>query len=215
MKSKPNVSVLYAPGTNCEVETMEALRLAGGEPRLVFLRDLLTGKEEITGCDCFVVPGGFSYGDYPETGVAVAEFLAAHLPKLVAWGIPTLGICNGMQILVRAGLFGPGLAMDSNDCGAFVSRPIIHRVELSHCLWTKGLEGGIFTFPAAHGYGKLVGPNVQNVNVVMTYQGDSPSGGRIAAICDEWGGVMAMMDHLERRPDNEAGQMILRNVLSA
>lgn len=213
MQAKRRASVLYAPGTNCEVETMEALRLAGGDPRLVFLRDLRSGKEQITDCECFVVPGGFSYGDYPDTGVAVAELLKDHLPLLAEQGIPVIGICNGMQILVRAGYFGPDLAMDQNDCGTFVSRPVRHRVEPSNCIWTRGLEGEVLVFPAAHGFGKVVGTG--QPNVVMTYVDDSPSGSHIAAICDPSGKAMVMMNHLERRPDNAAGQAIFRNGLTA
>ena len=69
---RKRVSVLYAPGTNCEEETMEAIRLTGGIPRLVFLWDIYKGKERITDCDVFIDPGGFSFGDHLETGVAVA-----------------------------------------------------------------------------------------------------------------------------------------------
>ncbi|MFZ2187566.1 MAG: phosphoribosylformylglycinamidine synthase subunit PurQ [Candidatus Moraniibacteriota bacterium] len=211
--SRRRVSVLYAPGTNTEEETLEALRLAGGDPRLVFLKDLRTGKERITDCDCFVVPGGFSYGDYPETGVAVAEFLGDQFPLLVEQKIPTIGICNGMQILMRAGHFGPGLAMTENDSGVFVSRPIRHRVEETDCPWTRGLAGQVLTFPAAHRYGKLVGPEVGTAKVVMTYDGLSPSGSRIAAIYV--GNSIAMMDHPERLPDDEQCLKIFRNGLAA
>lgn len=213
MATRRKVSVLYAPGTNTEEETLEAFRLAGGDSRLVFLRDIYEGKARITDCDCFVVPGGFSYGDYPDTGVAVAEFLGDQFPLLVEQKIPIIGICNGMQTLVRAGLLGPGLAMAENDSGDFVSRPIRHRIEKSECVWTRGLAGQILTFPAAHRYGKLEGPMVGQANVAMTYEGLSPNGGKIAAIYV--GNTMVMMCHPERPPDSEQGLAIFRNGLTA
>lgn len=206
------VLVLYAPGTNTERETEEAFRRAGGSVRLVFLRELITGTVRITDCDCFVVPGGFSAGDYPDTGVYVAEFLRDQFPLLIEAGIPVIGICNGMQILVRAGVFGPGLAMAENDSGRFVSRPVQHRVTPSNCIWTRGLEDQVITFPAAHRYGKLVGPGRHNV--VMTYHGTSPNGGRVAAICDDTGWVLALMDHPERQLNNPSAQAIFRNGLT-
>ncbi|MDO8566054.1 MAG: phosphoribosylformylglycinamidine synthase subunit PurQ [Candidatus Moranbacteria bacterium] len=214
MATRRRVSVLYAPGTNTEIETMEALRLAGGDPYLVFLKDIIKGKVRITDCSCFVVPGGFSYGDYPDTGVAVAELLREHLTLLADSGIPIIGICNGMQTLIRAGVFfGSGLAMAENESGDFVSRPVLHRVEDADCVWTRGLEGRVLVFPAAHRFGKLEGTG--RVNVVMTYEGASPSGSKVAAICDDTGRVMAMMDHPERPPDSEQGLAIFRNGLTA
>ena len=126
--SKPWVSVLYAPGTNCEEETMEAIRLAGGAPHLLFLRQVYEGRVKITDCDDFIVPGGFSFGDHLETGVAVAMLLKEEFQKLLEANIPVLGICNGCQILVRAGLLGPGIAMTQNESKVFCSRPIRHRV---------------------------------------------------------------------------------------
>lgn len=213
MATGKRVSVLYAPGTNTESETLEAFHLAGGDPHLVFLQDLYEGKVRITDCDCFVVPGGFSYGDYPDTGVAVAEFLGDQFPLLVERGIPTIGICNGMQTLVRAGLLGNDVAMAENDSGVFASRPIRHRVVASDCVWTRGLEGNTFVFPSAHRYGKLVGPG--KPNVVMFYDGQSPNGSEKAAFCDDTGLVMAIMDHPERNPGNPGGLAIFRNGLTA
>lgn len=214
MNNKPIVNVLYSPGTNCEVETMEAFRLAGGDPHLVFLHDLREKRVRITDCDCFVVPGGFSFGDYPGTGVAVAEFLSDQFPLLVEQGIPTIGICNGMQILMQAGLFGENVAMTENDSGVFVSRMIRHRVLASNCVWTAGLDGHVLEFPAAHRYGKPSG-DIGRLNVVMNYQSESPNGSSIAGICDDTGRVFALMDHPERPYDNPAGQAIFRNGLAA
>ena len=211
--SKKQVSVLYSPGTNCEEEIMEAFRLAGGIPSLVYLKDLRERQAKITDCDCFVVPGGFSYGDYPDPGVAVAEFLRTQFAELAESGIPTIGICNGMQILVRAGVFGSDLVMGQNDSGRFVSKTFGHYVIRSNCVWTKGLEGETLQFAAAHGFGKLVGEGKRNV--VMEYDGDSPCGDEVAAICNDTGRIMALMDHPERRPSNPDGLAIFRRGLEA
>lgn len=210
---RKKVWVLYAPGTNCEEETMAAIRLADGDPQLLFLWDLYDKKYRITDCDVFVDPGGFSFGDHIETGVIVATLLEDHLLLLREAGILTLGICNGDQILVRAGLLGPGIAMVQNKSGVFCSRPVRHRVLPSNCIWTRGLEGQVLTFPAAHGYGRFAGPG--KMNVVMEYEGFSPNGGKVAMITDDSGRIAVVMDHPERPYDNPDGQKIFRAGLEA
>ena len=211
---KKRVSVLYAPGTNCEEETMEAIRRAGGKPKLVFVKDIYNGKVKITDCDVFINPGGFSFGDHLETGVAVAVLLEDYFQLLKESGIPVLGICNGNQILVRAGLFGAGISMIQNKSKVFCSRPIKHRVLPSNCIWTNGLEERILTFPAAHGYGRFFFKNV-GVNVVMIYEDVSPNGGGEAMICDESGRIAVLMNHPERPPDNPDGLEIFRRGIAA
>jgi phosphoribosylformylglycinamidine synthase len=189
---------------------MEAIKLSGGNPQLVFLDDLRHNRVDILDCSCFVIPGGFSAGDYPDTGVYVAEFLGDRIRSLVQARKPVLGICNGMQILMRAKAFGPDLIMGQNDCKTFVSRPILHRVLPSRCIWTKGLEGQVLQFAAAHICGKPLGDSA-NLNVVMKYDGLSPNGSEIAAICDDTGLVMGIMDHPERPYDNLDGQKLFQN----
>jgi phosphoribosylformylglycinamidine synthase subunit PurQ / glutaminase len=210
---RKRVFVLYARGTNCEEETMEAIRLAGGDPHLLMLEDVYYKRSRITDCDAFVVPGGFSFGDDVETGVIVATLLEEHLPLLREFNIPTLGICNGDQILVRAGLLGPDIAMVQNKSGVFCSRPIRHRVLASNCVWTNRLEGEILTFPSAHGFGLFAGKG--KMYIVMVYEGLSPNGGKVAMITDESGIVAVIMNHPERRPDNPDGQKIFRAGLRA
>lgn len=210
---KKKVWVLYAPGTNCEEETMAAIRLAGGDPHLLFLWDLYYKKYRITDCDVFVAPGGFSFGDHVETGVIVATLLEEHLPLLQQFKIPTLGICNGDQYLIRAGLLGPGIAMVQNKSRVFCSRPIRHSVLSSNCVWTQGLEGQVLTFPAAHGFGGFAGPG--KMNVVMIYEDISPSGRSIAMITDDFGKTGVIMNHLERPYDNPDGQKVFRAGLKA
>ncbi len=207
------VSILYSPGTNCEEETSEAFRLAGARPELVFLGDILAGKKRMADCDAFCVPGGFSFGDHIATGAVVATLAEDFFPQLLEAGTPTIGICNGFQILARARMFGPGVTLGRNGSRVFCSKPTVHRVLPSNSFWTAGLEGLDLSFPSAHGYGRVVSES--GLNVAMIYMGESPNGGRIAGICSENGRVFGLMDHPERRPENEDGQLILKNVLKA
>ena len=123
-----------------------------------------------------------------------------------------LGICNGDQTLVRSGLFGAGVAMIQNKSKVFRSRPSRHRVLPSHCVWTKGLEGRVLSFPSAHGYGRFTGDG--DLNVVMEYVGASPNGGKIAMITDDSGLIAVLMDHPERPYDNPDGQLIFKSGMS-
>ena len=210
---RKRVAVLYASGTNCEEETMAAIQLAGGNPLLLFMNDILKGRVRITDCDCFCVAGGFSGGDHIATGILVATLLADHFRRLVEARIPILGICNGFQALDRARLFGEGVTLARNDSEAFCSMPVKHRVETSNCIWTKGLEGRILSFPSAHGYGKVVGES--KPNVVLTYASESPNGGFIAGICSDNGLIFGLMDHPERPYGNPDGLEIFRNGIKA
>jgi phosphoribosylformylglycinamidine (FGAM) synthase-like amidotransferase family enzyme len=207
--TQPWISVLYSPGTNCEVETVEAIRLAGGDPHLIFLWDIYNKKVRITDCDELIVPGGFSYGDHIETGVATAILLEHFWPAIIEAKIPMLGICNGNQILVRTGLIGPGIAMIQNKSKVFCSRPIRHLVLPSKCIWTRGLEGEILRFPSAHGYGRLVVRG--KINVVMEYEGVSPNGGKVAMITNDSGLIGVLMNHPERPYGNPDGLKIFQN----
>jgi phosphoribosylformylglycinamidine synthase subunit PurQ / glutaminase len=209
------VFVLYCIGFNCEEETMEIIRRAGGKPVLVFLDDLLKGRIKITDCDAFAVPGGFSYGDHIDAGRIVFLFIQQQLLQLVEAGIPIIGKCNGTQALIPSGIFGKDITMEENDSGVFCSNPFVkHRVQESNCIWTAGMEGKVITFPCAHRFGKYAG-NLENANVVMTYEGFTPNGGKIAAICSDDGRNMIVMDHPERNLYNPDCVQIYRNGLKA
>lgn len=215
-KFKKRASVLYARGFNCEEETMEIIRRAGGDPRLVFLDDILKGREKIIDCDAFFIPGGFSYGDHIDAGAVVALLMKEEIPKLVEAGIPINGNCNGNQILVRAGVFGDKITMIENDSGRFCSHPAIkhHVMTNTNCVWTEGLDGKVITFPAAHRFGRYHG-DLSSVQTVMTFDGFSPNGGVIAGICSDNGRIFVTMDHPERALDNDDCIQIYRNGLKA
>ncbi len=212
-RNKKKVAIWYWPGTNCEMESMAACRYLGAIPKLVMVNDLITGKVRVTDCDLVWWPGGFSGGDYISHGIIAASMVKDLVSEFLASGIPGIFICNGFQIGMRAKIFGSGLSLVTNDSGTFCSHPVLHKVERSNCLWTRDLEGMVLKFYSAHGGGKVVGEGQKNV--VMTYDGFSPNGGTIAALCNDKGNIMGVMDHPERPFGNEDGLAILANGIKA
>ncbi len=109
--STPRALVLRAPGINCDRETAHACRLAGFETHLLHINQLISQPKRLLDFHFLVIPGGFSYGDDLGAGTLLAKNLTIHLgPQLrrfIDEGWPVLGICNGFQTLVRAGLL-PG-----------------------------------------------------------------------------------------------------------
>jgi len=103
--------VLRAPGINCDRETAYACRLVGFETDLVHINQLIKAPERLLNYTLLVIPGGFSYGDNLGAGTLLAKNLTIHLGSQLQRFIDderlVLGICNGFQVLVRAGLL-PG-----------------------------------------------------------------------------------------------------------
>lgn len=208
---KPFVNIMYFPGTNCEQETVAAFELAGAQTQLVFVNDLLSGRTKITDCDICCFPGGFSFGDHIGTGVVAATLIRDHIPQLVEKNIPTLGICNGFQILMRAGVFCSDVTLTDNDSGVFCSRPVHHRILASDCVWTRGIEDVVLSFPCAHGGGKVIGVDrPASATPALVYEGFSPNGGTIAGFTANDGLILGLMDHPERPYGNSDGQEIFR-----
>ena len=116
--------VLRAPGINCDRETAQACRLVGFETALVHINELLKAPDKLLDYHLLVIPGGFSYGDDLGAGALLAKNLMIHLGtqlrQFVAEGRLVLGICNGFQVLVRAGLL-PG----DSPAGTDVSSPSV------------------------------------------------------------------------------------------
>src|SRR6266699_2906984 len=114
MERRPGMTralVLRAPGINCDHETAHACRLAGFTTDLLHINQLLKDPERLLAYTLLVIPGGFSYGDDLGAGTLLAKNLTAHLgpqlKKYIDEGRLVLGICNGFQVLVKAGLL-PG-----------------------------------------------------------------------------------------------------------
>ena len=220
--NKVRTLILRAPGTNCDVETAFAFQQAGAEVKLVHVNELIHRRERLADYQIMVIPGGFTYGDDIAAGKILANELKLKLgediPGFIEGGGLILGICNGFQVLVKAGILPEPsngsllrLTLSDNDSGKFECRWVHLGVnEASPCVFTKGMSS--MYLPVAHGEGKVVvEPEVlPELNAVLYYTdelGDrqagyphNPNGSieNIAGICDNSGRVFALMPHPER-----------------
>ena len=167
----PRALVLRAPGINCDRETAHACRLAGFETDLLHINQLLKAPERLLDYHFLVIPGGFSYGDDLGAGTLLAKNLAIHLGRqleqFIDEGRLVLGICNGFQALVRAGLL-PGMrswsldalqipvsSLTNNASAQFECRWVTLSAQPGPCIFTRGIDHHI-ELPVAHGEGQFV-----------------------------------------------------------
>lgn len=218
--SKPKALILRGPGTNCDRETAFAFEKAGAATALVHINRLISGAERLGDYDILIIPGGFTYGDDIAAGKVLANELMLRLGepvrRFISDGRLVLGICNGFQVMVKAGILpalareDSGITLTNNDSNRFECRWVHLEVEPdSPCVFTRGIEK--MYLPVAHAEGKLVAsPEVlPSLPVVLRYA--NPEGGKagyplnpngsvadIAGICDATGRVFALMPHPER-----------------
>jgi phosphoribosylformylglycinamidine synthase subunit PurQ / glutaminase len=170
-------------------------------------------QDNLEGFDAILLPGGFSYGDYLRCG-AIARFsnVMKEIVKAAEAGKPILGVCNGFQILLEAGLL-PG-AMRRNESLKFICKPVELKVENNETMFTGGYtQGEVITVPIAHGEGnyycdaQTLAKLQENNQIVFTYEGNNPNGSieNIAGITNEKGNVLGMMPHPERAVDSLLG----------
>ena len=220
--AKVRTLILRAPGTNCDVETAFAFEQAGATVSRVHINQLIRHEERLSDYQILVVPGGFTYGDDISAGKVLANELrlklAEDIQNFTDSGGLILGICNGLQVLVKAGIL-PRLpnggvspvTLAANDSGKFECRWVYLMVnEESPCLFTKGIKS--LYLPVANGEGKVVtsAEALSELNIVLYYTDEygnrnagypyDPSGSveDIAGICDGSGRVFALMPHPER-----------------
>ena len=218
--SEVRVLVLRAPGTNCDVETAFAFERAGAAASLVHVNRLVRGERRLSDYQVLVVPGGFTYGDDIAAGKVLANELRLGLGedirRFIEGGGLILGICNGFQVLVKAG-FLPGdweggpvsVTLADNDSGRFECRWVYLTVNTeSACVFTRGIER--MSLPVAHAEGKVVGDSLPEACGVLFYADEqgrrgagyphNPNGSvaDIAGISDSTGRVFALMPHPER-----------------
>jgi len=164
----PPVLILHAPGTNRDTEAAVAVELAGGDPRIVTMHEFRTGAASISDFGALLLPGGFSYGDALGAGVRLAlelrTWLYEELAEAVRLGKPVLGICNGFQTLLKAGLLGGSdgsgeqrrVTLTDNAGGRFECRWVTLRVEPGcRSGWLGSLAGTRIRCPVAHGEGRV------------------------------------------------------------
>ncbi len=165
----PLVLILHANGTNRDHDAWLACQLAGGEPEIVHINQLISGERNLLNYHMLVLPGGFSYGDDLGAGLLWAQDLRHRLKgidQFIASGRPVLGICNGFQTLVKSGLL-PGadwwadegssrsVTLTYNRLAQFECRWVyLQPNPHSSCLFTEGLNEPIYC-PVAHGEGRV------------------------------------------------------------
>ncbi|HHI81121.1 MAG TPA: phosphoribosylformylglycinamidine synthase subunit PurQ [Planctomycetes bacterium] len=221
----PKALVLQAPGTNCDLESRDALRRAGADAELVPVQDLFAEPERLLRARILMFPGGFAHGD----DIASARILANQcrlrlgdslLRFVDQEGGYVLGICNGFQALVKMGLLprtggGPlrqQATLTHNDSGHYECRWVRLKIEQGNCAFLP--EGEVFELPIGHGEGKFIpGPDLPEDGgsyTALRYVDDegnptqsfpaNPNGSlaAIAGMCDETGRVLGMMPHPDR-----------------
>ena len=211
----PKTIVLRTAGTNCDNETAAAFKMAGSVSELVHINELARGEKFLRDFQILAIPGGFTYGDDIASGKILANEikykLNEDLKNFINSGKLVIGICNGFQVLVKAGIL-PGVnpgAMEAtlsfNDSGSFIDKWVSLKAAETRCIWTKGLKEEVY-LPIAHGEGKFMPRDKKVLNtlrkneqIVFKYT-DNPNGSidDIAGICDTTGRVMGMMPHPER-----------------
>jgi phosphoribosylformylglycinamidine synthase len=202
-------AVVVFPGTWSDHDSQHAITLAGQQADLVWHRE-----SDLSGYDCIVLPGGFSYGDYLRTG-AIARFspVMEAVVNHAEAGKPVIGICNGFQILCEAHLL-PGALM-RNDSLQYRCEWVNLRVESVDTPFTTACEPGqVLRVPISHGEGRYVADETaldeleRTDRVVFRYcatDGEvtpdaNPNGSErnIAGICNERRNVVGLMPHPER-----------------
>jgi phosphoribosylformylglycinamidine synthase len=220
----PRAIVLRAPGTNCDEETEVAWRRAGATVETWHIGRLLETPHALDEFAILTIPGGFSYGDDLGAGRILATRLASvlgdALGRFHARGGLILGICNGFQVLVKAGLLpgGPGpprATLTFNESGHFESRWVRLAPLAGRSPFVTGTEP--IELPVAHGEGRFLLADAgdlaaleANGQVVLCYVDASghptqdypanPNGspGAVAGVCDPTGRIFGLMPHPER-----------------
>ena len=208
------VAVVRFPGSNCDLDAVQALRtIHGMEADLVWHEDA-----GISDFDAVVLPGGFSFGDYLRAGAIASRSPAlAQITRMADSGIPILGICNGFQILVEAGLL-PG-ALLRNTTLKFVCKWTNVRVENPRTPFTRAFKKGqVLRIPIAHSEGRYHLPEedlrrlTDEGGVAFRYcdgrgrtnAASNPTGtvDNIAGVCNKAGNVLGLMPHPERATES-------------
>ena len=228
---KTKFAIIVFPGSNCDHDAHYAVTtVLGQEAELVWHKDT-----SLHGADVVVLPGGFSYGDYLRSG-AIARFspIMGRVTEFANAGGPVLGICNGFQVLLEAGLLPGG--MRRNQRLEFICEHVHLRVEHTDTPFTQNASAGqVLRIPIAHGEGNYYAPPETiaeleaDRRVIFRYT--SPEGvlddawnvngstAAIAGICNEARNVVGLMPHPERACEDAVGssdgRVILESVVAS
>jgi len=223
-----NSSVITFPGSNCDRDMDVALKKFGFKNKMVWHDDL-----ELPKSDLVVLPGGFSYGDYLRCGsMASKSKIMKSILNFAKGGGKVMGICNGFQILVEAGLL-PGVLL-RNKYLEFVCKNIFVKVENKDNSYFKGIDKDVLEFHIAHNEGNYFCSEEQlkeidnNNQIALSYSDKTgvvnedynPNGSikNIAGIFNKEKNVLGMMPHPERMIDpalsGEDGSMFFKNLIN-
>jgi len=228
-----SIAVIKFPGSNCDLDVIHVLRNI-----IKVNADLIWHKEfNSSDWDAVILPGGFSYGDYLRAGVIAAHSPAMkHVKEMAKEGKPILGICNGFQILIEAGLL-PGSLLP-NISLTFICKWVNIRVETSRTVFTRDVKvGKILKMPIAHKEGRyFIDENglkelIRNDQIVfryVDYKGElseeaNPNGSimNIAGVSNLEGNVVGLMPHPERASESilspsgtDDGKLLFRSMIN-
>lgn len=218
--------VLRAAGINCDMETEQALELAGARAERVHINRIIQDKNLLDAFQIIVFPGGFSYGDDVAAGKILANQIVHHLfdpiQRFIEKGKLVLGICNGFQVLVKTGILPGGdpskrqedVTITWNDSGKFEDRWVYLAPQTERCVFIE--SGRQIYLPIAHAEGKLVTKDVPTLErldfegyIAFKYVDEhgneggypiNPNGSvnSIAGLTDATGRVLGLMPHPER-----------------
>ena len=202
------IGIVPFPGSLDDVDAARAVRLAGGEPVVLWHAD-----HDLEDVDAVVLPGGFSYGDYLRAGAIAARApLMRAVVDRAKQGLPVLGICNGFQVLCEAGLL-PG-ALTRNSHLHFRNRDQVLIVERADTAWTTDYAPGQrIVIPVKNGEGRFVAAEADldrieaEGRVVARYVGGNPNGSSrdIAGGASGDGRVVGLMPHPEHAVEDLTG----------
>ena len=225
--SKMKFGIVVFPGSNCDHDAYHAAKhIMGQDAHFIWHKDSSLGD-----ADVIILPGGFSYGDYLRTG-AIARFspVMKEVVRFAKNGGTVIGICNGFQILLEAGML-PGVMM-RNGSLKFVCRFIQLRVENADTRFTSECKAGdVLRIPIAHGDGnyfasrEVVDSMEEHGQIVFRYCSktgeiddvSNPNGSmaNIAGIMNREGNVMGMMPHPDRAVEMSLGSADGRKIFES